>query len=139
MNLVRTLLVGFATAVALALSSPAIASAATTVPFQIDPAPFGNPNGSFDVPAIRCAAEVGNRPGTATITGGKPGRWGCLIYAEVRWLNLSTGATGYARMSDGLNGFPPEAVLQTGVGQVVVTVLPLPGNVTPGFATFFVP
>ena len=139
MNRVRSLVVCVASAAALGLSSVATASAATTVPFQINPATFGNPNGSFDVPPIACAAEVGNQPGTITITGAKPGRWGCLIYAEVRWLNLATGATGSARMSDGLNGFPPEAVLHTGVGQVVLTMLPLPGNATPGFATFFVP
>ena len=92
------------------------------------------------MPPIACAAEVGNQPGTTTITGAKPGRWGCLIYAEVRWSNLATGATGSARMSDGLNGFPPEAVLHTGVGQVVVTVLAgHPEMSLPNSATYFVP
>ncbi|MDH3010669.1 hypothetical protein [Gordonia alkanivorans] len=76
----------------------------------------------------------------SALTGTGFRRWGCLIYADVRWLNLSTGSSGAARMSNGLNGFPPEAVLPTGTGQVVLTMLQgTPGNVTPGFATFFVP
>ncbi|MCK8615820.1 hypothetical protein [Gordonia sp. C13] len=108
--------------------------------FQINPAPLGNPNGSFDAPAIRCGAEVGKQRGVVTITGTERARWGCLIYADVRWLNLSTGATGAARMSNGLNGFPPEAELRTGSGQVVITMLQgIQGNVTPGFATASVP
>ena len=65
MNRVRSLVVCVASAVALGLSSVATASAATTVPFQINPATFGNPNGSFDVPPIACAAEVGNQPAQA--------------------------------------------------------------------------
>jgi len=138
-NLVRT--VGAVT-VALAttvLATGGTAAADVTIPFQIDPASFGNPNGSFDVPPSRCAAVVGEQPGHATITGRDPGRWGCLIYAELEWLNLSTGASGTARMSDGLNGFPPEATLDTGTGQVALVLLPLPGTTTPGFATFPVP
>ena len=55
------------------LAPAAVASAAATVPFQIDPAPFGNPNGSLDVPSIRCWAVVGEQPGTVTITGPKDG------------------------------------------------------------------
>lgn len=119
--------------------SAGVASASQSVPFQIDPAPFGNPNGSFDAPSVRCVAVVGERPGTVTITGGKEGRWGCLLSSEVRWLNLSTGATGAGRMSDGLNGHPPEATLPTGAGQVVVSVASSAGVITPGVATFYVP
>lgn len=138
-NLVRVLgtcAMALATSV---LVSTGVAAASVTVPFQIDPASFGNPNGSFDVPPSHCAAVVGEQPGSATITGGNSGRWGCLIGAEVRWLNLSTGASGSAWMSDGLNGFPPATNLDTGSGQVALTLLPLPGTTTPGFATFYVP
>lgn len=138
-NLVRS--VGAVT-VALAasvLATTGISAAEVTVPFQIDPASFGNPNGSFDVPPSRCAAVVGAQPGSVTITGRDPGGWGCVIYAEVNWLNLSTGASGTARMSDGLNGFPPATTLSTGIGQIALTLLPLPGTTTPGFATFYVP
>jgi len=46
------------------LASAAGASAAVTVPFQVDPAPFGNPNGNFDFPAVRCVAVVGEQSGT---------------------------------------------------------------------------
>lgn len=126
--------------VAGALAAPAaIASAAVTVPFQVDPAPFGNPNGSFDAPAVRCAAVVGERSGTVTITGGKDGGWGCLLSSEVRWLNLSTGVSGSARMSDGLNGVPPAATMDTGSGQIAVAVLSVAGPITPGVATVYVP
>lgn len=140
MNLVRRLTVCAAVAAASVLAPAAVATAAVTVPFQIDPAPFGNPNGSFDVPPVRCAAVVDEQPGTVTITGGKDGRWGCLLSSEVRWLNLSTGASGVARLSDGLNGIPAAAVLQTGPGPVAVTVASVAGGVTtPGFAAFLVP
>lgn len=127
--------------VASGLSVVGVASAApVTVPFQIDPAPFGNPNGSFDAPAIRCVAVVGDRPGVVLVTGGKPDRWGCPLSSQVQWLNLSTGATGSAQLSDGLNGIPAAATLNTGAGQVVVTLNPVGGGlVTPGFATFSVP
>ncbi|MGO4201124.1 hypothetical protein AB4Z09_05070, partial [Rhodococcus sp. TAF43] len=86
----------------------AVASAAVTVPFQINPAPFGNPNGSFDAPRVRCEAVVGEQPGTVTITGpteggrevtGEPGAGHCQILGDVHWLNLSSGAAGSARMS----------------------------------------
>ncbi|MGO4201657.1 hypothetical protein AB4Z09_07810 [Rhodococcus sp. TAF43] len=140
MNLVRRLAVCAAVAAGSVLAPVAVASAAVTVPFQIDPAPFGNPNGSFDVPPIRCATVVGEQPGTLTITGGKDGRWGCLLSADVHWLNLSTGAFGSARLSDGLHGFPPAATLQTGTGQVAVTVVStVGGTTTPGLATIYVP
>ena len=122
-----------------ALAQCAVAAAAVTIPFQIDPAPYGNPNGSFDVPPIRCAAVVGEQPGAVTITGGKEDRWGCPLSSTVNWLNLSTGAAGSARLSDGLHGFPAEATLQTGAGQVAVLVVSSPGLTTPGVATFFVP
>ncbi|CRK49690.1 conserved exported hypothetical protein [Rhodococcus sp. RD6.2] len=115
-------------------------AAATTIPFQLDPAPFSNPNGSFDAPSVRCVAEVGDQPGDMTITGGKPGGWGCLLSSQVRWVNLSTGASGSARLSDGLNGIPAAATVHTGTGQVAVLLDPAtPGPITPGLATFFVP
>ncbi|WP_280760767.1 hypothetical protein [Prescottella agglutinans] len=139
MNLVRRLAVCTPVVVGSVLVSAAVASAAVTVPFQIDPAPFGNPNGSFDAPAVRCAAVVGEQPGTVTITGGKEGRWGCPLSSEVRWLNLSTGVSGSARLSDGLGGIPAEATLPTGAGQLVVAVTPVAGTITPGFAVFYVP
>lgn len=139
MNLVRRLAVCTAAVAGTVLAPVAVASAAVTVPFQIDPAPFGNPNGSFDAPAVRCTAVVGEQPGTVTITGGKEGRWGCLLSSEVRWLNLSTGASGSARLSDGLGGFPAEAILHTGAGQLAVTVLSAAGTITPGVAVFYVP
>ncbi|MFZ2527516.1 MAG: hypothetical protein WAX14_07660 [Rhodococcus sp. (in: high G+C Gram-positive bacteria)] len=130
-----------AATVALSALVPAnIASAAETIPFQIDPAPFGNPNGSFDAPSVRCVAIVGEHPGSVTITGGKDDRWGCLLMADVQWLNLSTGTSGTARLSDGLNGIPAAAVVPTGAGQVVVVVTSSAGGViTPGIGTFSVP
>lgn len=140
MKLVRRLAISAGTAVALFLTSAGAVAAAATIPFQIDPAPYGNPNGSFDAPSVRCVAEVGNQPGTMTITGGKAGRWGCLLSAEVRWMNLSTGASGVTQLSDGLNGIPAAAAVHTGTGQVAVAVLSLAGGViTPGAATFWVP
>ncbi|MFC9786328.1 hypothetical protein [Rhodococcus sp. NPDC127528] len=139
MNLVRALGISAAGVVASSWLAAGVAAAAVTVPFQVDPAPFGNPNGSFDAPPVRCAVVVGDRPGSATITGGKPGRWGCPLSSEVHWLNLSTGASGSGRLSDGLNGIPAEATLHTGAGQVVVALLPQPGPITPGFAAFSVP
>ena len=123
-----------------ALATPGVAAAEVTVPFQINPASYGNPSGSFDVPPSRCAVRIGETEGSVTVTGSKPEGWGCLIDAQVDWLNLTTGASGTARMSDGLNGFPPEATLATGSGQVALVLHPLPGPpMTPGFATFTVP
>ncbi|CAM3114359.1 hypothetical protein RHDE110596_17350 [Prescottella defluvii] len=125
----------------------AAASAAVTVPFQINPASFGNPNGSFDAPRVRCEALVGEPPGTVTITGstedgravtGEPGAGHCQILGDVHWLNLSSGAAGSARMSVAQYGYPA-AILPTGTGRVIVTVLPAPGTTTPGFATVDVP
>ncbi len=139
MNLVRRPAVCTALVIGSFLAPVAVATAAVTVPFQIDPAPFGNPNGSFDAPAVRCTAVVGEQPGTVTITGGKEDRWGCPLSSEVHWLNLSTGASGSARLSDGLGGFPAEAILRTGAGQLAVTVLPAAGTITPGIAVFYVP
>jgi hypothetical protein len=58
----------------------------------------------------------------------------------VRWLNLSTGASGSARLSDGLNGVPAEAIVQTGTGQIAVAVLSVAGSIiTPGVTSFYVP
>lgn len=116
------------------LAPAAFASAVITVPFQI------NPYGSFDFPSVRCVAEVGERRGTVTITGPeerrREGRSGCLQLSEVRWLNLSSGASGSTQMSSGY----PEAVLPTGTGQVVVAVVHTGSSlVTPGVATVYVP
>ncbi len=83
---------------------------------------------------------VGEQPGSVTITGGKADGWGCILMADVRWLNLSTGASGTARLSDGLNGIPAAATVATGPGQVVVVLTSSAGGVvTPGVATFYVP
>lgn len=138
-NLVRRLSACVSIVAVSVLAPAAVASAAVTVPFQIDPAPFGNPNGSFDAPPVHCVAVVGEQPGTVTITGAKDERWGCMLSTEVRWMNLSTGASGTGRLSGDNQGTPGEATLQTGAGQVAVAILPAAGPVTPGFATFFVP
>jgi hypothetical protein len=116
------------------LAPAAVASAAVTVPFQIDP------YGPFDFPSVRCVAVVGEQPGTVTITGPeerkREGRSGCLPLSEVRWLNLSSGASGSTQMSVEY----PEAVLPTGTGQVVVVVVHTGSSfVTPGVATVYVP
>ncbi|MDI9913719.1 hypothetical protein [Rhodococcus sp. IEGM 1379] len=140
MKLVRGLTICTSIVIGSALAQVVLASAAATVPFQINPAPYGNPNGSFDAPPIRCMAVVGEQPGAVTITGGQNDQWGCLLSSEVLWLNLSTGASDSARLSDGLNGIPAAAILQTGAGQVAVTVIPaVGGTTTPGVATFYVP
>jgi len=138
-NLVRRLSACLSRVAVSVLAPAAVASAAVTVPFQINPAPFGNPNGSFDAPPVHCVAVVGEQPGTVTITGAKDERWGCMLSTEVRWMNLSTGASGSGRLSGDNQGTPGEATLQTGAGQVAVAILPAAGPVTPGFATFFVP
>ena len=110
------------------LAPAAVASAAVTVPFQIDPAQFGNPNGSFDVPPVRCVAVVGEQSGTVMIAGGKEGRGGCLLPGNVHWLSLPTRMYGY-----------PAAILPTGTGRVVVAVV-IAGStiITPGVATIYV-
>lgn len=138
-NLVRRLSACVSIVAVSVLAPAAVASAAVTVPFQINPAPFGNPNGSFDAPPVHCVAVVGEQPGTVTITGAKDERWGCMLSTEARWMNLSTGASGTGRLSGDNQGTPGEATLQTGAGQVAVAILPAAGPVTPGFATFFVP
>ncbi|MFD4367977.1 hypothetical protein [Rhodococcus sp. NPDC058521] len=140
MGTVRKLGIVAAVAAASTLSFAGVASAApVTVPFQIDPASFGNPNGSFDVPPMHCAAVVGDQPGTARITGGDPGGWGCPLSSVIQWVNLSTGAIGSAQLSDGLHGHPPETTVQTGPGQVALMLNTVGGGVvTPGFATFSV-
>lgn len=127
------------------LSAAGVAAAATTVPFQINSAPFGNPAGSFDTFAANCVAIVGEQSGVVVVAGGRgsdsseSGRgWGCSVNASVQWINLSTGATGAAQTSDGLHGFPPEATLRTGVGRVAL-ILNAGGIHTPGFATLYVP
>ena len=128
------------TIAASALFTAGVASASATIPFQIDPAPYGNPNGSFDAPSVRCVAVVGDEPGVVTITGGKEDGWGCLLSADVQWVNLSTGESGSARLSDGLNGIPAFAAIDTGAGQVAVLLTSTAaGPITPGIATFQVP
>lgn len=139
MNAVRRIVFCSSVVIGAAFAPAAIASADVAVPFQIDPASFGNPNGSFDVPPIRCATVVGDRPGTVTVTGAKEDRWGCPPVSEVRWLNLSTGASGVTWLSPGLDGFVPEASIESGTGQVALVVLVSGGVVTPGFTTLAVP
>ncbi len=78
-NLVRRLSACVSIVAVSVLAPAAVASAAVTVPFQINPAPFGNPNGSFDAPPVHCVAVVGEQPGTVTITGAKDERWGCML------------------------------------------------------------
>lgn len=139
MNVIRRVVIG--AVLAAVLSSPGLANADPVVlPFQVAPAAFGNPHGSFDVPPIRCVVVLGEHPGTAVITGGNPGGWGCLVSGTVHWLNLTTGATGTTQLSDGLHGFPPRATITPGPGQIAVTVTPLsPGIITPGLTTFALP
>lgn len=136
MNIVRVLTICAAVCASSAIATGA--AAATTIPFQINAAPLGNPNGSFDVKAPNCVAVTGERPGTVQVTGGGAGRWGCSPGGLVQWINLATGATGTVRLSPGLHGYVPEAVLYTGPGQVALT-FQAGGINTPGLATFFVP
>lgn len=133
MKMMRTATVACAGLVGAVLAVPGVAQAAPIVPFQINPALYGNPNGSFDVPAIHCGAER-TGSGVVTVTGTEKGRWGCLLMTGVRWANLSTGRTGAARTSAGLNGHPPEAVLHTGRGRVAL-ILDARPPMTPGMAT----
>ncbi|AHH15476.1 hypothetical protein NONO_c06680 [Nocardia nova SH22a] len=135
MTSVRGIVLGGAIGVLLGLSAGV--AGADTVPFQLNPSPYGNPNGSIDSLPAHCVAVTGARPGEITITGADPRGWGCYS-APVRWLNLSTGATGEAHLSNGLNGIPPAATLATGSGQVAVIVL-TGGVYTPGVVTAWVP
>lgn len=130
---ITTLAATACAAAATVLTGPGVAAAATVRPFHIQPASFGNPNGSFDVPPIHCGTASSLRGGV-TVTGTLADGWGCLPGAHVSWLNLATGATGAARMSGGLGGRPAQARLRTGPGQVVVMVT-ASGVITPGFAT----
>ncbi|NKV10523.1 hypothetical protein GS909_04045, partial [Rhodococcus hoagii] len=120
------------------LASAAVASAAVTVPFQIAPAPYGNPNGSFDAPAVRCvASSTSSRGGDRDRRQRR--RMGLSALVRVRWLNLSTGASGSARLSDGLGGIPAAVTLRTGSDRSRWAVLSVtPGPITPGVATFHV-
>ncbi len=124
-------------AIGVMLGLSAGAAGADTIPFQLDPAPYGNPNGSIDSLPAHCVAVTGERPGEVRITGADPVGWGCYS-APLRWLNLSTGASGEARLSDGLNGIPPAATVATGSGQVAIVVL-AGGVYTPGVVTTWVP
>ncbi|WP_227983241.1 hypothetical protein [Nocardia spumae] len=139
MNIVRRVGIAIAGLAVAGLSATGFAAAdPTPVPFQVNPAPYGNPNGSFDVPPIHCAVVL-DHPGSAVITGGNPGQWGCLLSSTVQWLNLTTGVSGVAQLSNGLNGIPPQATLNTGPGRIVLILTPLNGGTTtPGFATFAV-
>lgn len=119
-------------------NSGAASAAPTTIPFQINPAPYGNPNGSFDAFAAHCAVEIGDRPGVVAVIGAERGRWGCTNQAPVQWVNISTGRTGATLMSNGLNGIPAAATLETGVGQVLILVNP-GSTTTPGFTSVYVP
>ncbi len=141
MNVVRATLgaIVVMTAMVLAVIQAGPASANTTIPFQVNPAPYGNPNGSIDSLPNRCVVVIGLQSGAVTVTGARPDRWNCYTgRAQIRWINLSTGATGLAVMSDGLNGIPYFAEFRPGRGQVALVLLPTPGITTPGFATFFV-
>ncbi len=129
----RALAVGAAIAGVVALP-PTVARAAPAMPFQIAPAPFGNPNGSLDVPPIRCGV-VRDGGGAVTITGTKRDGWGCIPHAQVTWVNFTNGRTGSARLSAGLNGKVPQARLVTGRGQVGIMLVSSGGVITPGFAT----
>ncbi|WP_067824488.1 hypothetical protein [Nocardia inohanensis] len=141
MNFARKLAVTTTALAAAALPAAAIAGAdPAVIPFQINPAPFGNPNGSFDAFPGNCVAVVGALPGTVTIAGGKPGGWGCYISSTVQWLNLTTGVTGTTQLSNGLNGIPAQTTFTPGPGQLALILTPASGGTTtPGFATFYVP
>lgn len=135
-KLVHRLAVCGAVLVGAALAPAAVASAEVTVPFQVNPTPYGNPNGSVDSPPGNCEVVVGEQPGVARVTGVNSG---CYLISEVRWLNLSTGASGAAKMSAGLFGMPHEAVVSSGPGQVALFGVPFAATTVPGFATFYVP
>ncbi|MEV6773554.1 hypothetical protein AB0N05_33475 [Nocardia sp. NPDC051030] len=140
MKIARRLALGAAMVAVPGLAFAGQASAATTIPFQFNISPFGNPNGSFDAAAAHCVAVVDEQPGVALITGADQGNWGCSISANIQWINLSTGATGAAQMSNGLNGIPAAATLYTGSGQVALIMTPAGSSIsTPGLASFFVP
>jgi len=134
----RLMLVAAVLGVGMAWAQPATAAAAPIL-FQIEPASFGNPNGSFDVPPIHCSVETGRSSGVLTVTGGLAGRWGCIPQAQVSWVNLTTMTTGATRVSNGLNGVPAEATVRTGAGQVIVKIDATSGIITPGVATVWVP
>lgn len=130
-KLFSRLVVCGAMAAGAALASTAVASADVAAPFQVNPAPYGNPNGSFDLPAVHCVAVVGAEPGVVTVTDGTGA--GCYPVSEVRWLNVSTGASGAAPMTG------REFTAQTGAGQIALVAIPAYGSVAPGFATIYAP
>lgn len=104
-------------------------------PLQIAPVPlFGDLNGSLDLAPLDCgvAADGG---GVLTVAGMKSDGWGCLPRARVNWVNLSTGRTGSAQLSAGLNGSFPMARIHTGRGQVTLMLTSTYGLVTPVFTT----
>jgi hypothetical protein len=135
---VRRLAVCSALVLGGAFASTAVASADVIVPFQVNPAPYGNPNGSADTPRVSCAAAISETGGTVRITG-PTDRPGCYLVSEVRWVNLSTGASGVAPMVDGVLGTRVSEPLPTGAGQVAVVAVAGNGFTVPGFATFYVP
>ena len=127
-----------AASVCAAVTGTGPAAAATTIWFQTEPMPFGNPNGSFDAAPYQCVGVVGEKPGVLTITGGDREGWGCSDFSPIHWVNLSTGATGSAKTTSALNNMAPHATLHTGRGQVAL-VLTVPGVYTPGFLRVWVP
>ncbi|GGK47824.1 hypothetical protein [Nocardia camponoti] len=135
---VQRCVIGISLALGLAGGSGVAVADPAVMPFQINPAPFGNPNGSFDAFPGRCAV-VFVEPGSVVITGANARGWGCYPQSHVRWWNITTGATGYAQLGPGLNGFPPAATLTTGAGTVGLMLTSASGGPeTPGFATFTV-
>jgi hypothetical protein len=138
-RLVQRVAVCGAVMVGAAFASAAVASAEVTIPFQFTPAPYGNPRGSVDSPPSNCAVVVGEQPGIAKVTDAPNANTGCYLISDVRWVNLTTGASGNARLSDALFGSPHEAIVYNGPGQVALIGLPTSATTVPGFATFYVP
>lgn len=138
-KLVHRLAICGALVVGAALAPVAVASAETVIPFQFNPAPYGNSSGSFDSPPASCVVVVGEQPGVAKVTVAPNTTTNCYLISEIRWLNLSTGASGSARLSDGVGGIPTQAILQSGPGQVALIGIPDSITTVPGFATFYVP
>lgn len=144
MNLVGRFGVCVAIVIAAGFSAAEHAVAApTTVPIQVGPAPYGNPNGSVDFPPAHCVAVVGEHTGRATITGSEKEGWGCPPMARapwnIVWVNVSTSATGSAVLMNDSYSQAPQTTMTTGTGQVALLLLTNDGIYTPGFATFYVP
>lgn len=122
-----------------AVTTAAPAQAAAVTPFQIQPAAYGNPNGSLDLPPIRCGTANGPKSGRLTVTGMPGTRWGCLPRGDVQWINLTTGRTGTAKLSYWTAGDDAQATFTTGRGQVALMVGSGAFNsYTPGLTTVWV-